>query len=240
MNNTHITDKNIAGTFGYIAPELWFKQQYSTRSDVYSYGLLILEIVVGSTIPQYAQSNQENLVHMIWKQYRAKKPLAEVIDRCLWDKCPKDQVSRCIQIGLLCVQNNCRKRPSMEAVLEMLNRKTHLPTPSLPAFFEDSQRQRSKQEEEATQCLCVQHDRKKCPGEKRAMQMLYASLASSYIMRTEETIGDTWESSREMHTASVTHKRVSVPWFLWRQRTEIIFRDSKLPTTWLVPNRTRC
>ncbi|KAF3332965.1 Cysteine-rich receptor-like protein kinase 25 [Carex littledalei] len=121
--------------------------------------------------------------NQVWKQYRAKKPLAEVIDRCLWDKCPKDQVSRCIQIGLLCVQNNCQKRPSMEAVLEMLNSKTHLPTPSLPAFFKDSQRQ-SEEEEEAIQCfriplLCVQHNRKKCPDMKCVMQMLYASLASS-------------------------------------------------------------
>lgn len=55
----------------------------------------------------------------------------------------------------------------------------------------------------------------------------------SDLIRTEGTVGDTWESLREMYIASVTQKRVwasrvmSVLWSLWRQRNKVIFRDSK-------------
>lgn len=52
------------------------------------------------------------------------------------DKTTEHQASRCIQIGLLCVQNNHEKRPDMEAVMEMLRSESHLPIPSFPAFFE--------------------------------------------------------------------------------------------------------
>ncbi|KAJ4810760.1 SERK family receptor-like protein kinase [Rhynchospora pubera] len=136
MNQTHKTTRKVPGTMGYIAPELFLKQQYSTRSDVYSYGILILETLAGCTVQRYAQVNQETLMHVMWKQWKDKRPLTEVIDSYLRDECQQDQIMSCIIIGLLCVQHDPKKRPNMKHALEMLNRESPLPEPAFPAFFE--------------------------------------------------------------------------------------------------------
>ncbi|KAJ3707835.1 hypothetical protein LUZ61_011540 [Rhynchospora tenuis] len=137
MNQTHKTTKKIPGTMGYIAPELFLKQHYSIRSDVYSYGILILEILVGCTVQRYAQVNQETPMHVMWKHWKDKRPLTEVIDSYLLDECQQDQIMSCIIIGLLCVQHDAKKRPNMKHAMEMLNRDSPLPEPAFPAFFED-------------------------------------------------------------------------------------------------------
>ncbi|KAJ1703366.1 hypothetical protein LUZ63_003145 [Rhynchospora breviuscula] len=137
MNQTHKTTKKVPGTMGYIAPELFLKQHYSTGSDVYSYGILILETLAGCTVQRYAQVNQGTLMHVMWKQWKDKRPLTEVIDSYLRDECQQNQIMSCIIIGLLCVQHDPRKRPNMKHALEMLNRESPLPDPAFPAFFED-------------------------------------------------------------------------------------------------------
>ncbi|KAJ1691660.1 hypothetical protein LUZ63_015815 [Rhynchospora breviuscula] len=137
---THKSTRKIAGTLGYFAPELWFQWQYSTSSDVYSYGLLVLEILAGCTIPRYAQANQETLSHSMWKQWKDKKPLAEFIDPFLYKNCSMDQVSRCYVIGLLCVQHDPKRRPRLEHVLQMLHSNNiDLPTPSFPGFLQETE-----------------------------------------------------------------------------------------------------
>ncbi|KAJ4814751.1 cysteine-rich RECEPTOR-like kinase [Rhynchospora pubera] len=134
---THITTKKLAGTLGYFAPELWFQWQYSTRSDVYSYGLLVLEMLAGFTIPQYAKANQETFSHVMWKQWKHKRPLAEVIDSSLHENCAMDEIAHCYVIGLLCVQHDPKRRPDMKLVLQMLHNNIDLPTPSFPGFFQE-------------------------------------------------------------------------------------------------------
>ncbi|KAJ4782727.1 cysteine-rich RECEPTOR-like kinase [Rhynchospora pubera] len=135
---THKSTRKIAGTLGYFAPELWLLWQYSTSSDVYSYGLLVLEILAGCTIPRYAQANQEILSHAMWKHWKDKKPIAEVIDSSIQKNSAMDQIARCCVIGLLCVQHDSKRRPNMEHVLQMLrNNNIDLPTPYFPGFFQE-------------------------------------------------------------------------------------------------------
>ncbi|KAJ3672477.1 hypothetical protein LUZ60_007198 [Juncus effusus] len=138
LSKSHITAV-INGTPGYMAPEIWNQMQYSTKSDVYSFGLLILEMVVGCIISQYAKETEETLTHVVWKQWINMKPLEEIIDSCLLDNCPQQEVPRCIHIGLLCVQHYRNKRPSMERVLEMLNSCFDLQKPSSPGFYQGRQ-----------------------------------------------------------------------------------------------------
>ncbi|KAJ4745275.1 alpha/beta-Hydrolases superfamily protein [Rhynchospora pubera] len=73
----------------------------------------------------------------MWKQWKGKKPLPEVIDSCLHENCAMDQITRCCVIGLLCVQLDPKRRLGMELVLEMLHSNIDLPTPSFPGFFQE-------------------------------------------------------------------------------------------------------
>lgn len=58
----------------------------------------------------------------------------EIIDQSLGESCNDLEVQRCIQIGLLCVQDYAVDRPSMPAVVSMLGNDSTLPTPKQPAF----------------------------------------------------------------------------------------------------------
>lgn len=70
----------------------------------------------------------------IWDLWREDKDM-EIVDRSLGDSFPELEVQRCIQIGLLCVQDYAVDRPSMSAVVSMLGNDSTLPTPKQPAFI---------------------------------------------------------------------------------------------------------
>ncbi|KAJ4806363.1 cysteine-rich RECEPTOR-like kinase [Rhynchospora pubera] len=136
-NKTHNTTRNGGGTYGYIAPELWNLKRYSSKSDVYNFGLLILEIIAGCTSPAYERRNGGKLLHHeVWRRWKNKEPLIEVIDQSLRNQDQQDLIKHCILIGLHCVQDDFNKRPKMEDVLEMLNNTINvLREPDKPGFF---------------------------------------------------------------------------------------------------------
>ena len=59
----------------------------------------------------------------------------KTVDPLLDEAYPANEVSRCIQIGLLCVQEHAIDRPTMSTVVFMLGNETHLPSPKQPAFI---------------------------------------------------------------------------------------------------------
>ena len=59
----------------------------------------------------------------------------EIVDPSLGETYPANEVSRCIQIGLLCVQDHATNRPAMSEVVFMLSSDTPLPSPKQPAFI---------------------------------------------------------------------------------------------------------
>ncbi|KAJ3674877.1 hypothetical protein LUZ60_005493 [Juncus effusus] len=111
-NQTHISTIHIAGTRGYIAPEYLLRLTFSAKSDVFSFGVLILEIVTG-------RKCSSNLISYVWQHWTKRKVL-ELKDRALPDMC-LNEVAKCIHIGLLCVQENPEQRPSISDVNFMLH-----------------------------------------------------------------------------------------------------------------------
>ncbi|KAJ6935287.1 G-type lectin S-receptor-like serine/threonine-protein kinase [Populus alba x Populus x berolinensis] len=103
----------VVGTYGYMSPEYAMQGLFSVKSHVYSFGVLLLEV---------------------WDLWREGTAL-ELVDTLMGDSYPKDQVLRCIQIGLLCVQESAMDRPSMSNVVFMLSNDTTLPSPKQPAFI---------------------------------------------------------------------------------------------------------
>nr|CAD1837477.1 unnamed protein product [Ananas comosus var. bracteatus] len=125
----------IAGTYGYMAPEYVIHGHFSTKSDVFAYGVLVLEIVTGQRNARPQEPNySESLLSYVWKHW-TEGTAHEVLDPSLTGQCRSQDVLRCIHIGLLCVQEDPSDRPSMASVVLMLSsHSVTLPAPSTPAF----------------------------------------------------------------------------------------------------------
>ncbi|KAL9243534.1 hypothetical protein vseg_017409 [Gypsophila vaccaria] len=122
----------VVGTQGYMAPEYMMSGDYSDKSDVYSYGIMLLEIVSGQKNRMMRQTPQrEDLSIQTWKLWNEERSF-EITDPIIVDDCPRNVVIRCIQIGLLCVQPNANERPAMTDVVLMLTGSVDLPLPSPP------------------------------------------------------------------------------------------------------------
>ncbi|KAI9123520.1 hypothetical protein K1719_004820 [Acacia pycnantha] len=110
---------------------------YSEKSDVFSFGVIVLEIISGKKNASCHDDSQyaDSLLSYTWNQWSSEK-LLEMLDSNLKEVESYNEVSRCIQIGLLCVQKHPEARPSMATIVSYLsNDSIELPRPQQPAFF---------------------------------------------------------------------------------------------------------
>ncbi|KAH7675699.1 Non-specific serine/threonine protein kinase protein [Dioscorea alata] len=126
----------IAGTLGYMAPEYALHGLLSVKLDVYSYGMMVLEIVTGRKNGSFQKSGTAtNLLSTVWQYWNEGRGL-ELKDSSLDEKVINEEVLRCIHIGLLCVQKDPKERPTMALVVLMLSSySVYLPRPSTPGFL---------------------------------------------------------------------------------------------------------
>ncbi|KAF5763497.1 putative protein kinase RLK-Pelle-DLSV family [Helianthus annuus] len=129
--------KKVAGTLGYMSPEYAMHGHFSVKSDVFSFGVIVLEIVSGRRNSSFYQPDDvEDLLLFAWKLWTGGRAL-ELLDPSLAESSySENDVVRCINIGLLCVQEDADARPSMASVLNMLNNNSiTLPQPKKPPYF---------------------------------------------------------------------------------------------------------
>ncbi|KAL3820554.1 hypothetical protein ACJIZ3_006459 [Penstemon smallii] len=135
---THISTK-VAGTTGYLAPEYVLGGQLTMKADVYSFGVLTLEVVSGrsSAYTNYGGA-YKLLVEWAWELYEAEK-LLDLVDPQL-EEFPENEVLRYMKVALFCTQATASRRPLMSQVIEMLSKDVKLNEKQLtpPGFFEDS------------------------------------------------------------------------------------------------------
>ncbi|KAL3519545.1 hypothetical protein ACH5RR_017694 [Cinchona calisaya] len=124
----------IAGTFGYMAPEYTTSGQFSIKSDVFSFGVVILEIIAGKKNSSFHQSeDSRDLLTYAWEQWRHGTPLA-LLDPTLNNSSVENEVLKCIHVGLLCIEEDVDRRPMMASVVYMLSgNSVTLPTPHHPS-----------------------------------------------------------------------------------------------------------
>ncbi|KAK7396977.1 hypothetical protein VNO78_18141 [Psophocarpus tetragonolobus] len=111
----------VMGTFGYVAPEYAMTGHLLVKSDVYSYGVVLLELLTGRKPVDMSQpTGQENLVTWARPILRDKDRLEEIADPRLGGKYPKEDFVRVCTIAAACVAPEANQRPTMGEVVQSL------------------------------------------------------------------------------------------------------------------------
>ncbi|XP_064962155.1 receptor-like serine/threonine-protein kinase SD1-8 isoform X2 [Musa acuminata AAA Group] len=136
-DETDARTRRVVGTYGYMSPEYAMDGIFSVKSDVFSFGVLVLEIVSGKkNRGVYQSSHHLNLLAHVWSLWNEGKGL-ELADASMGpSSLPVAEVMKCIKVGLLCVQDRPEYRPTMSSVVEMLGGDSALlPQPRQPGFI---------------------------------------------------------------------------------------------------------
>uniref|UniRef100_A0A0D3DGD4 Receptor-like serine/threonine-protein kinase n=1 Tax=Brassica oleracea var. oleracea TaxID=109376 RepID=A0A0D3DGD4_BRAOL len=137
-DETEANTTRVVGTYGYMSPEYQIDGYFSLKSDVFSFGVLVLEIVSGRRNHGFCNHEHRlNLLGHAWRQYREEKA-SELIDEAFKESCTDiSEVLRAIHIGLLCVQQDPIDRPNMSMVVLMLSSEMLLLDPKEPGFYNE-------------------------------------------------------------------------------------------------------
>lgn len=118
-NITHISTR-VAGTTGYLAPEYAWHGQLTKKADIYSFGVLVIEIISGKSGSRSLLADDKFLLEKTWELYEAGN-LKELVDPGLGDY-PDEEAIRYIKVALFCTQAAAARRPSMLQVVKMLSK----------------------------------------------------------------------------------------------------------------------
>ncbi|KAG2309320.1 hypothetical protein Bca52824_029068 [Brassica carinata] len=139
-DETEANTRKVVGTYGYMSPEYAMNRTFSMKSDVFSFGVLLLEIISGKRSRSFRDSDSNlNLLGYVWRNWSEDQGLeivdtAVIVDSSSPTFRPRE-ILRCLQIGLLCVQELVEDRPMMSSVVLMLGSEGVLiPQPKQPGY----------------------------------------------------------------------------------------------------------
>ncbi|XP_074564382.1 receptor-like serine/threonine-protein kinase SD1-8 [Curcuma longa] len=125
----------VVGTYGYMSPEYIMNGTFSMKYDVFSFGILILEIISGRrNRGVYNSPFHMNLVGDVWNLWKDGEAL-KLVDESIAHSFVATEVLSCIKCGLLCVQDQPKDRPTMNTILKMLDTDVSLLSEPSPSRF---------------------------------------------------------------------------------------------------------
>ncbi|CAM8903695.1 unnamed protein product [Rhodiola kirilowii] len=134
-SETSANTTKVVGTYGYMSPEYALEGIFSVKSDIFSFGVLVLEIISGKRNRGFNHPDHHlNLLGHTWKLFNDGR-FTEAVDESLTESYDTSEVTRAIHVGLLCVQENSHNRPDMGNVVSMLSSDSRLPPAKVPGFF---------------------------------------------------------------------------------------------------------
>ncbi|TVU06920.1 hypothetical protein EJB05_46956, partial [Eragrostis curvula] len=130
-NKSSVT--GIAGTFGYIAPDYAMSHKATRQTDIYAFGVLVLEVVTGKKNGDVS-TDDDHITEWVWRLHREGK-LLEAVDNMLIagdneQDAVIDEVKRLLLLGLACTNPNPSIRPSMVEVVQIITKLA--PPPEVP------------------------------------------------------------------------------------------------------------
>ncbi|XP_024197502.1 rust resistance kinase Lr10 [Rosa chinensis] len=133
-DNSHITMTGGRGTPGYAAPEVWLRFPITHKCDVYSFGMLLFEIIgrrrnLDLNLPE----SQDWFPRWVWKKFEAGQ-LGELMLVCGIEEKDKEIAERMVKVAIWCVQYRHELRPLMSVVVKMLEGALEIPKPSINPF----------------------------------------------------------------------------------------------------------
>ncbi|CAN8235686.1 unnamed protein product [Cochlearia groenlandica] len=140
---THVNTR-VAGTNGYMAPEYVMHGVLSVKADVFSFGVVVLELISGQKNSSFSMRHpDQTLLEWAYRLYKKGRTM-EILDQDIVETADPEQVKLCVQIGLLCVQGDPHERPPMRRISMLLSRKPgHLEEPDRPGVPGSRYRRRS-------------------------------------------------------------------------------------------------
>jgi serine/threonine protein kinase len=128
---THHSTKEIAGTPGYMAPETFLVGRATVETDIYAFGVLVLEVICGRKPANTGEHNDYNngIVYWLW-ELRRKDRILDAVDSRLEGQFDEEEMVGMLVLGLACCHPNPHQRPSMRTVLQILTGEA--PPPLLP------------------------------------------------------------------------------------------------------------
>ncbi|KAL5771121.1 hypothetical protein ACOSP7_015275 [Xanthoceras sorbifolium] len=112
------TMSSVAGSFGYIAPEYAHTTKVNEKTDIYSFGVILLELTTG----REANHGDEHTCLAKWARRHLQEgnPIVGALDEEINEPCYLDEMSRVFKLGIICTSMTPSARPSMEMVLQIL------------------------------------------------------------------------------------------------------------------------
>ncbi|KAM3395437.1 G-type lectin S-receptor-like serine/threonine-protein kinase [Capsicum galapagoense] len=145
IDQTQANTKRVVGTYGYMSPEYVVYGQFSEKSDVFSFGVLLLEILTGERNSDFYMTEiSVSLLGWAYNKWKEGRVL-ELIDPSIRETYDCNKATRSILVALLCVQELPTDRPTMSDIAGMLsNESLAIPEPKEPAFRSSWRHQKLK------------------------------------------------------------------------------------------------
>uniref|UniRef100_A0A803LBI8 Protein kinase domain-containing protein n=2 Tax=Chenopodium quinoa TaxID=63459 RepID=A0A803LBI8_CHEQI len=117
----------VAGSFGYMAPEYCYTSKVNEKIDIYSFGVVLLELVTGKE--PHIGDEHTNLAEWALRHFHEGHPIIDVLDKEVLEPCHLEEMTNVFKIGLICTSALPSLRPSMKQVLQLLQRYSILEGP---------------------------------------------------------------------------------------------------------------
>ncbi|TYJ12042.1 hypothetical protein E1A91_A11G321100v1 [Gossypium mustelinum] len=180
-NNTHISTR-IAGTYGYMAPEYALHGRLTEKADVYSFGIVALEIVSGRCNTR-SRPKQEPFILLEWAHVlKENGTLLELVDTRIGSDCNIDEVMAMINIALLCTNPTASARPLMSSVVSMLEGKAEV-----QEYLTDTSISSNQDDTDISQTKSMLADGPWTNSSTSAADLYPANLTSGYLQNTDST-----------------------------------------------------
>ncbi|CAN4121965.1 unnamed protein product [Withania somnifera] len=118
--DSHVTTA-VRGTVGHIAPEYLSTGQSSDKTDVFGFGILLLELISGQRALEFGKAANQKGAMLDWvKKIHQEKKLDMLVSKDLKDKYDRIELEEMVQVALICTQYHPSHRPKMSEVVRML------------------------------------------------------------------------------------------------------------------------
>ncbi|XP_044415472.1 G-type lectin S-receptor-like serine/threonine-protein kinase SD2-5 [Triticum aestivum] len=133
--DTHVSLSHGGGTPGYAAPEVWLELRITEKCDVYSFGMLLLKILEHASnhdADAAPESSRQWFPMAAWTRYEAGELMELVVSTIHQDPRCRELAEMMIKVAFWCAQQRPSERPSMSAVVKMLEGETEIAPPPNP------------------------------------------------------------------------------------------------------------